>query len=166
MFYIYKITNNLNGKSYIGQTENMTSRIKQHITRYQEMIDKDITVFGIDNFLIKIIDETHTRSNAQALEELYITVFETYGFYNKSYYQGCYKRKNDRYVRNYKNSKKRRFNSMTCRYEKRKTKKTYKDKKEPNSISNQGPNSISNQGPNSISNQGPNSISNQGKKEL
>lgn len=62
--------------------------------------------------------------------ELYITVFETYGFYNKSYFQGCYKRKNDRNVINYKNSKKRRFNSMTCRYEKRKTKKTYNTRKE------------------------------------
>lgn len=54
---IYKITNKLNGKSYVGQTtRNVNARIAEH--KYKKsLIGKAILKYGVNNFEIDILDE-------------------------------------------------------------------------------------------------------------
>lgn len=55
---IYKITNNINGKIYIGQAKNTLQRFKQHckISNENCLIDRAIHKYGKDNFTITIIE--------------------------------------------------------------------------------------------------------------
>lgn len=64
MGYIYKITNNINQKVYIGKTlRTIQERWKQHIVSSQRLQHKDrplyraFNKYGIDNFSIEIIEE-------------------------------------------------------------------------------------------------------------
>jgi group I intron endonuclease len=57
--YIYKITNNINGKMYIGKTKNIEKRLKQHINSSKRKKTKlycAINKYGFNNFTIDIID--------------------------------------------------------------------------------------------------------------
>lgn len=61
---IYKITNKINNKTYIGQSIDIEKRWKQHIYRsslseleYPEKIYQAIRKYGINNFLFEIIEE-------------------------------------------------------------------------------------------------------------
>ena len=60
---IYKITNNLNGMGYIGQSKDCSHRWCEHIThrkdrdRRQQFIDVEIKEFGKENFTFKILLE-------------------------------------------------------------------------------------------------------------
>lgn len=52
---IYKITNKINGMSYIGQSKNCMERWSQHKNAHRERyIDKAIDEFGKENFTFKI----------------------------------------------------------------------------------------------------------------
>ena len=58
MGVIYKITNNINGKSYIGQTNNFERRMREH----KRCVDSSaihcaIQKYGADSFTYKIIEE-------------------------------------------------------------------------------------------------------------
>lgn len=65
-FYIYKITNKINDKIYIGKSKNPTSRFKRHLyvanhkdtepNQFQP-IHAAIAKYGSDNFFLEIIDE-------------------------------------------------------------------------------------------------------------
>lgn len=60
MIGIYKITNKLNGKSYIGQSNNIERRIKEHQTKgASSRIPLDIAIqkYGKDNFIYEVIEE-------------------------------------------------------------------------------------------------------------
>jgi len=53
---IYKITNKLNGKSYIGQSKNVNSRIKAHCRKSRVLvINKAIQKYGVDNFEFEVV---------------------------------------------------------------------------------------------------------------
>lgn len=53
--YIYKITNLINNKSYIGQTNNFQGRMWCHNNRNTLLIDKAIQKYGAQNFKYEIL---------------------------------------------------------------------------------------------------------------
>ena len=65
MIGIYRITNNLNGKFYIGQSRDIAYRIKQHSYEandpnnlaYDAPLHKDIREYGWDNFSYEVLLE-------------------------------------------------------------------------------------------------------------
>jgi group I intron endonuclease len=55
---IYKLTNKINGKSYIGRTKNLKKRILSHQSRSRcRIISAAIKKYGIKNFEIAILEE-------------------------------------------------------------------------------------------------------------
>lgn len=79
---VYKITNKINGKIYIGQTVlTLVKRKKGHIadskrdrkSRIKSKISKAIAKYGIDNFVFEIIHETTSMDELNYLEEKYIS---------------------------------------------------------------------------------------------
>ena len=66
MAYIYKITNDINGKSYVGKTEKtIEKRWKEHCQDYQRQrcenrpLYKAINKYGIEHFHIEQLEETN-----------------------------------------------------------------------------------------------------------
>lgn len=74
--YIYKITNIINGKSYIGQTDNYKKRWNAHIRNYgKSVIGFAIQKYGVDNFTFDVLDYTEDYNN---IEIKLIKEFDTY----------------------------------------------------------------------------------------
>lgn len=66
MSYIYKITNNINGKIYIGKTNrSIEERFKEHCKDYlrrdfeQRPLYSAMKKYGIENFSIELVEETN-----------------------------------------------------------------------------------------------------------
>lgn len=57
MVGIYKFTNKINGKTYIGQSSNINRRFYEHLRRSEQQIDQAIQKHGIDNFTFEILEE-------------------------------------------------------------------------------------------------------------
>ena len=76
MIGIYKITNKLNGKVYIGQSDNCERRIKEHKRIRSVDIDDYINVLGADNFTYEIIKECE-KSELDSLEQFYIQQYDS-----------------------------------------------------------------------------------------
>ena len=60
MIGIYKITNNINGKIYIGQSNNIKRRFSEHKTKgagTKILVDEAIQKYGVNNFSFEIIEE-------------------------------------------------------------------------------------------------------------
>jgi group I intron endonuclease len=61
---IYKIINLTNNKSYIGQTDNLTRRERQHFydlkrnKHRNEHLQKSYNKYGKDNFIFQVIEYT------------------------------------------------------------------------------------------------------------
>ena len=69
MYIIYKITNRINNKSYIGQTnQELDKRIMQHI-RNASKIGETIIKYGIENFDIDIIDTADSKNVIDIIEQ-------------------------------------------------------------------------------------------------
>lgn len=81
MFYIYKAENKVNGKCYIGMTNDVNCRAYTHkITAYSNpkcAIDKAIKEYGIENFTWKQIESCKTEKEAREREKYYIQLFKT-----------------------------------------------------------------------------------------
>lgn len=72
---IYLITNNINGKKYIGQTvQSVETRFYQHCRdkRSGSTVSKAITKYGKDNFTIEIIDTADSFLELNIKEEYWI----------------------------------------------------------------------------------------------
>lgn len=70
---IYKITNRINGKIYIGQTiRPLSVRLKQHLARGESLVSKAIKKYGIDNFVIEQIDAANSISSLNEKEIYWI----------------------------------------------------------------------------------------------
>lgn len=85
MIGIYKITNNKNGKSYIGQSNHIKRRWKDHRTRafqstsnqYNSHLYRAIREYGIDNFSFEVLEEC-SLEQLDEKEKYYIQFYDTY----------------------------------------------------------------------------------------
>lgn len=76
MIGIYKITNKENGKIYIGQSNNIERRLKEHKQPKMLTIDDYITALGEDKFTFDILEECSlSELNDKELE--YINLFHS-----------------------------------------------------------------------------------------
>lgn len=80
IYYIYKITNKINGKVYIGKTNDIDKRwathqkmAKKHINRY---LYDAMNCYGIDNFQIEIIEEC-SKSDSNNRERFFIALYDS-----------------------------------------------------------------------------------------
>lgn len=80
---IYKVTNNINGKVYIGQTKRtLQCRWKQHCYAVHSKhrflflkLQKAIKEFGVDNFSIEQIDSAESKAEADEKEVFWIKFY-------------------------------------------------------------------------------------------
>lgn len=85
MIGIYKITNKINGKSYIGQSVNIGKRWSHHLTvayndqyaKSQFYIHYALKKYGKENFSFEVIEEC-TRDELDEKEKYWIAYFDTY----------------------------------------------------------------------------------------
>ena len=84
MIGIYKITNKINGKSYIGQSVNIQKRFNAHKSTafnpnskiYDSPLYKAIRKYGIENFEFKILEECD-ETELDDKEIFYISKYQT-----------------------------------------------------------------------------------------
>jgi hypothetical protein len=82
MHYIYKITNLINDKIYIGQTDNPNRRWREHKTSIRkksnnQLISKAIAKYNYLNFKFEVIATCKTQEDADAAEELIISQYDS-----------------------------------------------------------------------------------------
>lgn len=80
-YTVYLRTNKVNGKQYVGQTNNFRLREKQFNRinqRYaNKILTKDRQEFGLENFKLKVLANVDTQEEAWELERKYIKEFNT-----------------------------------------------------------------------------------------
>jgi group I intron endonuclease len=77
---IYKVTNNFNGKCYIGQTTDYKRRLRKYRLLHckgQPKLYNALKKYGISNFTFDIITSTPTMKQLDILEKLYIALLDT-----------------------------------------------------------------------------------------
>lgn len=81
--YIYKITNRINGKIYIGKTFNFIERWRQHVTGRgcTKILSSAIKKYGITSFTFEVLVEIHSYD----LDRLEITLSSLEIFFIKKY---------------------------------------------------------------------------------
>lgn len=99
---IYKITNDLNGMSYIGQSVHCGKRFDEHC-KGDQYIDRVMQTEGIDNFSFKILQKVH-KSELSIWEDYYITKYNTMypNGYNKKW--NCSEKTRNMFINNIDNS--------------------------------------------------------------
>lgn len=74
---IYKITNRLNGKPYVGQTkQSIEKRFLQH-SKANSPLGQAMRRCGLENFTIEVIEECETPEQARERERLWIKVLKS-----------------------------------------------------------------------------------------
>lgn len=87
---VYKITNRVNGKSYIGITINVGRRWRNHTHESRRGTERPLyeamRQYGLDNFTVEVIDTAETAEELAAKERMYIKKYNTLfpDGYNKS----------------------------------------------------------------------------------
>ena len=82
---IYKITNLINNKCYIGQSRNIESRIKKHFSNleknihHSQYLQEDFNKYGKENFSIEILETINDLDLLLIVEDFYIKKFHAYG---------------------------------------------------------------------------------------
>ena len=92
MSFIYKITNNVNGKLYIGKTSHSSieERFKEHINDSHKShcekrpLYEAMRKYGVENFTIELIEEIQTDKEACIREIYWIEKLRTYIGYEDS----------------------------------------------------------------------------------
>ena len=77
MVGIYKIVNKLSGKTYIGQSNDIERRLKEH--KYKKDIPVEIAIqkYGVENFLFEVVEECSIEELDEK-EKYYIQLYNTY----------------------------------------------------------------------------------------
>lgn len=86
MFYIYKITNCINGRIYVGQTRRtIEQRFLQH-SKSDTPLGNAMRDCGIENFTVEVIETCETPEQAREREIFWIRVLKSRlpGGYNQS----------------------------------------------------------------------------------
>lgn len=84
---IYKITNNVNGKIYIGQTiRTLEERFAEHKRNKKSLISKALKKYGTENFTIEQID---TAESIEELNELEFKYIKEYNCITPNGYNQC-----------------------------------------------------------------------------
>lgn len=85
MAYIYKITNQINGKVYIGKTEDtIEKRFKEHCkaaTRTKEKhrpLYAAMRKYGTENFSVELVEKVNPNDNLEEKECYWIDYFKSY----------------------------------------------------------------------------------------
>ena len=79
---IYKVTNKINGKVYIGQSADIGRRWRQHMTAEDDTyFHKAIQKYGVENFKWEVIEQCKKKD----LDEREIYWIEYYDSFNKGY---------------------------------------------------------------------------------
>lgn len=76
MIGIYKITNKIDGKVYIGQSNDIERRIREHKRTRTETIDDYINVLGVENFDFEILEEC-SLDNLDSKEQEYVEKYNS-----------------------------------------------------------------------------------------
>jgi group I intron endonuclease len=76
--FLYKITNLINDKNYIGQTKNPKARWTRHKSSYKFAIHKAIRKYGSNNFIFDIIATCKNQNDANELEILLIEQYQSH----------------------------------------------------------------------------------------
>ena len=80
--YIYKITNKINGKCYIGQTTDYNRRFREHKSLGYDSKEKDKALYlafkkyGIENFDFEVIEDKTVNYNER--EKYWIAYYNAY----------------------------------------------------------------------------------------
>jgi len=82
-FYVYKITNHVNGKVYIGKSNTAKNRWKDHLAIAERQspknsysyLHKSINKYGKDNFTFEIIEYFNDETLAYAAEQRYVLLY-------------------------------------------------------------------------------------------
>lgn len=88
---IYKITNLINGKNYIGQAKNLKDRLSAHYFTYKRgdnermILYKALVKYGIENFSVSIL-ETIEQYDITVLDKLEIKYIKEYNSFGTSGY--------------------------------------------------------------------------------
>lgn len=75
---IYKLTNTVNGKAYVGQTiQAFKKRIGQHRNNRKSFIGQAIRKYGWENFKAEILEECSSYEELDEREKYWIAFFNT-----------------------------------------------------------------------------------------
>ena len=78
---IYKITNTINKKVYVGQSENLNTRYSKHLYRikrnehHNEHLQRSFDKYGEDKFIYEILEETEDLSLMDLRERFWIDYY-------------------------------------------------------------------------------------------
>lgn len=91
-YLLYKITNNINNKIYIGQTtETLERRFQRHIGYQLEdgtYFHRAIKKYGAEHFKIELIAEVANQEELDIIEIAYINSYPRDQLYNTKFIQG------------------------------------------------------------------------------
>lgn len=93
MYYIYCYKNKINNHCYIGQTNNIDRRKREHLSvaynkkdqGYNYLFHKKIRQYGIDNFDFEIIDKATTKEETNKKEIYWIKQYKSYVQFGNGY---------------------------------------------------------------------------------
>lgn len=80
MYYIYCYTNKVTNRKYVGQTNNIDRRKREHLScannelskSYNDLFHKKLREYGEENFIFSILEEINTQEEADAQEKYWI----------------------------------------------------------------------------------------------
>lgn len=93
MYYIYCYTNRLNNKKYIGKTNNIERRKREHLSTafnknskdYNLLFHQKIREYGIENFSFEILDKSEEKDEINYLEIFWIEKVNSFIKNNQGY---------------------------------------------------------------------------------